>query len=351
MKLLLTLTVLILFAVIIIYATRIYSSVVVETKEGPELALPVALKTPDAASIDKISFDLAAAGLHQLPLLGDTGIATHLERLKNQEIDLGVLQQYADDLRFLRRFSTELKGPIPTTFWDVRTKEMVNKNWTEYSLVHQLTQAEWHPYLQLLAKSYARFLKFKAADTNSNDSALDAALDLISLTEDYYHAVPFADLIEHAEEIKGESEAVLMIWQSIVAGSTRKNPLTKKPLFSHSIFARNNVGTMHQYDIGKKMSIGSIWGVSGFADHFVGTEKNNNQIEHMSISIVLQLVMNEPVIILDAIEEAKLLIGHADAKETHADIALNNAIHKEFKPHFSENRLQAVELLRAALHK
>lgn len=207
------------------------------------------------------------------------------------------------------------------------------------------------PVFKLLAKAYARFLQFKTADSEAGDSALDAALDLLSLTEDYYHAVPFADLIEHAEEIKGESEAVLMIWQSIVAGSTRVNPLTQKPLFSHSIFARNNVGTMHQYDVGKKMSIGSIWGVSGFADRFVGTERNMNQIEHMSISVVLQLVMNEPVFILDALEEGKILLGNADTKESHADMALNNAIHQAFKPHFSENRLQAVELLRTVLKK
>lgn len=180
---------------------------------------------------------------------------------------------------------------------------------------------------------------------------MDAALDMFAYVEDYYQSVPSSKLIEHAKEIEGQTEAVLMIWQSLVAGSTRINPLTQKPMFSHSIFTRDNVGTMYQYDLGKRISISKVWGVSGFAPHFVGIPENNNQIEHMSISMILQIVMKEPVLVLDGIEEEKFLLGKARSEEGYADMALNNAIHNEFAPYFHRNRLNAVERLRHMLKK
>ena len=352
MKLLLIIISLILLLLVSAYGLRVFkelgSSLQVDAIAGP-LASHDADQSLNGSSKDQILQQLLKVGLKRSPVLDDTGITKHLLRLERKQTDLQQLQQYARDLQYLNQFTAEQHGPIPASFWDVRTEEMEKNQWSEYTLVHQLAQPEWQPYLELLAKSYARFLNFKATESSGNDSALDASLDLFALVENYYHAVPFADLSEHAKEIKGETEAVLMIWQSVVAGTTRNNPLTHKPLFSHSIFARNNVGTMYQYAQAKKMSIGAVWGVSGFAHRYVGTPKNNNQVEHMSISMVLQLVMHEPVLVLDAVEEEKLLLGHANAEESHADMALNNAIHKEFKPRFSKNRLEAVEHLRSVL--
>ena len=69
----------------------------------------------------------------------------------------------------------------------------------------------------------------------------------------------------------------------------------------------------------------------------------------MSISMVLQIVLGEPVQVLDGIEEEKVLTGHADSGEANADMALNNAIHKEFAPNFAEDWETAVEHLRCVL--
>ncbi len=99
------------------------------------------------------------------------------------------------------------------------------------------------------------------------------------------------------------------------------------------------------------MSTGKVWGVSGFAPRFVRIPHNDNQIEHMSISMIVQVVLHEPLAILDGIEEEKLLSGQSSKEESHADMALNNAIHKEFLPYFANNRLGAVENLRRTLKK
>ena len=344
---------LLLFVIAAVYGERLYKeltmSLQVEVQEGPATTVFDSDSTLNSTIEFRISEQLQAAGLNEASVLGDTGVSEHLQRLENKETDIHELQQYAKDLQYLKQYTFERKAFIPTSFWDVRTPEMEKKHWTEYSLVHQLVQPEWESYLRLLTKVYGRFLQFKAAEAQGTDTALDAALDMFTLVEDYYHAIPFSSLTEHAKEIKGETEAVLMIWQSLVAGSTRISPLTQKPLFSHSIFARNNVGTMYQYNQGKAMSTGKVWGVSGFALRFVGIPKNNNQIEHMSISMIVQMVMHEPLFVLDGIEEEKLLLGHASSEEAYADMALNNAIHKEFAPYFAENRLRAVERLRLEL--
>ena len=326
-------------------------SLKVDVAEGPDVETIQTESVLDADMLKELEQQLEAAGLSKTPLLGDTGITTHILRLKQKEIDLHELQQYAKDLQYLKQYSSARKAHIPSTFWDVRTAKMLEKNWTEYSFVHQLTLAEWKPYLQLLTQAYGRFLKFKRLEKEGKDSALDAALDMFAMVEDYFHAVPFASLTEHAKEITGETEAVLMIWQSIVTGTSRTNPLNGKPLFSHSIFARNNVGTMYQYAQEKAMSTGKVWGVSGFAPRFVGIPHNDNQIEHMSISMVVQVILHEPLAILDGIEEEKILTGKSPLEESYADMTLNKAIHKEFLPYFSKNRLGAVENLRHKLKK
>lgn len=151
MKLLLTITFLIILVAVILYATGLYKivnrSILVETMKGPVQKQSESVRKLDFEDKHEISLKLEAVGLHRSGILGDTGIATHLQRLENQEIDLQLLEQYVQDLQFLTRFTTNFNGPIPTSFWDVRTEEMTNKNWTEYSLVQQLTQAEWRPYL------------------------------------------------------------------------------------------------------------------------------------------------------------------------------------------------------------
>lgn len=45
----------------------------------------------------------------------------------------------------------------------------------------------------------------------------------------------------------------------------------------------------------------------------------------MSVSTVLHLVLDEPVAVLDGIEDEKVIAGDADPLEANADMALNNA--------------------------
>ena len=337
------------------YGVHLYKkltlSVQVEVQDGPSREISKSDSEVNASTKKHLTELLLDAGLNKTPILDASGISGHIERFLQGDTNLNELQQYAKDLKYLNKFTADKGTLIPTSFWDVRTQQMQEKNWTEYSIVHQLTQPKWESYLRLLSRGYARFLKFKSDKTESSTTALDTALDMFTYVEDYYQSTPFSTLTEHAKEIKGETEAVLMIWQSLVAGSTRTNPLTGKPMFSHSIFSRDNVGIMYQYHLGKKMTISKVWGVSGFAPRFIGISENNNQIEHMSISMILQIVMKEPVLVLDGIEEEKILLGHANSAEGHADMALNNAIHREFVPYFHKNSLDAVERLRLILKK
>ena len=69
----------------------------------------------------------------------------------------------------------------------------------------------------------------------------------------------------------------------------------------------------------------------------------------MSISMVLQIVLAESVVVLDGIEEEKTLLGHASEEEAQADMALNNAIHNEFAPFIIQEGQTAVEHLRCIL--
>ncbi len=355
MKRLLIVTTLLLATMAAVFGPDLYRDMTMSLKvvvsEGPAVEIDTTEAVPDADELKKIEKLLKAAGLNKIPLLGDTGITAHLQRLKEKKTDILELQQYATDLQFLKQYTSARRAFIPSTFWDVRTPEMEEHNWTEYSFVHQLTLEKWKPYLQFLTQAYSRFLKFKHLEKEEKDTALDAALDMFAMAEDYFNAVPFSFLTEHAKEIKGETEAVLMIWQSVIVGSSRINPITGKPLFSHSIYSRTNVDTMYQYAQAQAMSTGKVWGVSGFAPQFVGIPHNDNQIEHMSISMVVQLVLHEPLVILDGIEEEKILSGKSQKEESQADMALNKAIHMEFLPYFAKNRSGAVENLRRVLKK
>lgn len=310
---------------------------------GPVTGNEPHLEPPPASEEPMVARRLKEVGINMQPVLGDTAVSGHLQRLEAGEVSEETLLKYVDDLAYLNQFSAEHGGRIPTDFWDVRTEEMEAKHWDEYSAVQQIAIQEAEPYLLLLAQGYGRFLQFKTAEASGED----AALDMFAFVDEYHTKVIVS--IDDPREERGRAEATLMVWQSLVAGSTRTNHLTGKPMFSHSIFARDNVGTMHQYDVDRAMSISEVWGVSGFAPHFIGITQNNNQVEHMSISMVLQMVLGEPLVALDGIEEEKVLVGHADQAEAKADMALNNAIHKEFAPMFVDDWQQAVERLRCVL--
>lgn len=344
---------LLLLAIIAAGGMLLYQSLTrsfqVVAPQGPVSTATEELPAPPEAADSIVGRMLWSAGLNAEPVLGDTAISGHINRLENSEVSEQTLIQYANDLIYLNEYTAENGKQIPTDFWDVRSDEMIANGWDEYNIVHQIAQVDSEPYLRLLTKGYGRFRQFKDAEESGEDTGLDAALDMMALVDTYYAAVAGAPPLDDAVAMENYTDAKLLVWQSLVAGSTRTNPLTKEPMFSHSIFARDNVGTMYQYDIDREMGIAKVWGVSGFAPQYVGIPENNNQVEHMSISMILQIVLDESVTVLDGIEEEKALLGQADKREANADMALNNAIHNEFAPIVALQGPMAVERLRCVL--
>jgi len=328
---------------------RLTASVEVEGAVGASVVATPAAEDANEVVVAQVANRLLMAGLTREGVLDSTGVETHLQRLRDREVDAATLLQYADDLETLSRFTAENGAEIPADFWDVRTPLMVEEGVDEYTLVRGAAMPESAPYIRLLAQAYERFLTFKEQEASGEDTALDAALDILLLTDEYNRVV-YSEIDEDDKEAQlYNAQAKLMVWQSLIAGTSRTNPLTGKPMFSHGLFAHNSAPIMWQYDQGEYMNVADVWGVTGFASQFVGTPKNNNQIEHMSISAFLQFVMDEPLLALNGIENEKLLRGRADSAEAHADMALNRAIAYEFVPFYATQKEQAVDHLRCFL--
>lgn len=296
---------------------------------------------------------LRAAGLRETPILNNTAIAGHLTRYRSDEVGAETLDRYAAELKALGAFSGDDEVRIPAAFWDVRTQEMSAGKVTEYGMVNSLAQPEMANYVRWMTNSFARFTKFKRAQAQGEqDTALDAALDTLHLTLDYLdrQLKPLPANAPSAQR-KKRAEQAMRMWQNIVAGTTRTNPLTKKPMVAHPLSSRFTVMEMWRYASNDQSGDAQLWGVSGFAERFVGDAVNNiNQVEHMSISAFLQLVLHEPRFVLNAEEEFELLSGHShNTAMGRADMNLNRAIATEFAPYFADAPRVAVEQLRCYL--
>lgn len=301
-------------------------------------------KDPDA-----VRALLLASGLNRDPVLGDTGVSGHMARLETGAVTAEILVQYATGLAALSTATAALGQPIPASFWDVDTEELQRDGWTSYRIVAALNSGEGAPFVTALGAAYARFHRFKTQPPGGPDTALDTALDLFQPVVALLKATPPEGLLERSPYIKTHEQAALYLWQDVVAGSTRRNPLTRQKIFDHGFARRFHVGTIWQYETGKAQSDPAIWGVSGFAPEFVGPPENNNQIEHMSISMVVQGLLREPLLVLDAFEEFEKLTGSASAEEANADEALNAAIREIFVPAYEADLEAAIAALRTRL--
>jgi hypothetical protein len=315
---------------------------------------PVELRDEDAAGEALSEAEIAAllqqAGLNRQAVLGDTGVEGHLARLAAGDVSKPKLVRYARDLEEVRRLTQAHGEAIPSSFWDVDTPAMMKSGWNAYRIVDQLAEDAAEPYVSVMARSFNRFLAFKQAEAGGgDDTALDASLDILLMAHEYITSIPRDRWIQHSDEVQDEAEATLLAWQTLVAGSTRSNPVTGKPVYSHGFVARFNVATMYQYHVGKAMNLSQAWGVSGFAPRFVGTLDNANQVEHMSISALLQGVLDKRLVVLNGIEEEKRLRGKADKAEADADMALNRAVREVFLPLYKRDMKAAVAVLRAVL--
>lgn len=294
---------------------------------------------------------LIDAGLNIVPTLGDIGVNAHMDALEKGDIDQNTLIEYANNLIFLKQNSAELGQELPIPFFDVQTEQMHKYGWTPYKIVENLVQPDNAPYIKLLATSFGRFLRFKENEDkfNSPDTALDAALDMFEFAKNYLAEIPEDHRAQHLHGTSNHAQAIILTWQTLVAGSTRNNPLTRQPVYSHGFVSRFNVSTIYQYYLNRGMSLSKAWGVSGFAKQFVGPDSNSNQVEHMSISIMLQAVLGEPLFILNGLEREKQLTGQAPADEAKADMMLNSVIWDVFIPKYAENLDEAVMNLRVSL--
>ncbi|MCF6273505.1 MAG: hypothetical protein L3J37_10015 [Rhodobacteraceae bacterium] len=289
---------------------------------------------------------LLAAGLSAEPLLGDTGVSGHMARLQAGEVTPETLAEYADGLVALSKTTSALGYPIPVPFWDVDTDQLLRDGWTSYRIVAALNTPRGAPYVTALGTAYTRFYSFKTQPEGGSDTALDTALDLFQPVIALMETKALSEQIEQSPYIKNREQAVLYFWQDLVAGTSRRNPLTQQKLFDHGFATRFHMGTIWQYETGKAQENADIWGVSGFAPEFVGPPENNNQVEHMSISLVVQALLGEPLSILAAFEKMEQWTGMADASEAAADMALNAAINKVFIPAYEKDTLLAIEALR-----
>lgn len=298
-------------------------------------------------SIAEVEARLLAVGLNPAPVLGDTAVSGHLVRLQAGEVSGATLLAYADNLAVLNAYGEAKYGQIPTDFWDVDTAALKADGWSSYTIVAALSGPEGRDFLDLLLAAFERFKHFKQSD--GGDTAVDTALDLFELAIVMVDNQPETALLEHSPFLNTPAKSTIYLWQNLVAGTTRHNPLTHRPAYSHGFASRFNVATIWQYEVGVAMSIGKVWGVSGFDPAFVGPASNDNQIEHMSVSITAQAVLGEHLSTLAAFEAFETLISHAKADASVADEALNKAIAEYFTPHFEADLRAAVKSLRLAL--
>lgn len=312
---------------------------------------PAAVTPPPLAPADLGPF-LLAAGLNPQPLLGDTAVEKHLRRLNRGAVDAGLLSAYGRDLRHLTAVSAAAGRPIPAPFWDVYIRPMRLQGVTEYELVQRMAAPGMVPYVRLLARSYERFAAFKADEAaGTGDTAVDAALDILLLVIDHLEAeqgplppdAPAAQRAQRAEE-------ALLLWQTIVSGRSREHPLTGQPMVAPTLLNRLTVMEMWRYEQGLRAPNSTVWGVSGFAPPFVGDPLNENQVDHLAISALLQTGLGQSLLLLDLEEDRELWNGHTlNAATARADKALNRVVAEQFAPTFAADMRGTVARLRCAL--
>src|SRR5436309_382548 len=104
------------------------------------------------------SRELIGAGLSETATLKSTGIAGHIARLEKELVSEETLMRYAADLRALAETSGAGETPIPSDFWDVRTKKMKADWWDEYTFAHRLAKPEYREYVSLLGRCFRHLL-------------------------------------------------------------------------------------------------------------------------------------------------------------------------------------------------
>ncbi|MBA3825688.1 MAG: hypothetical protein H0X24_17550 [Ktedonobacterales bacterium] len=288
---------------------------------------------------------LHALGLSAAGVLGSTGTRRHAERLARGTVTEATLARYAQDMATIVGVAG---SHIPSDFWDVQSLAMHAAGLTEYAAVARLAQPDYTAYVRLLGRAFARFCALQEDPTG--DTALAATCDLLRLSVAAVRSGVAAPVFTVVPRFSSTARA-LFLWQQLVSGTTRWVPVVQRPLFPHSVWSRYNVATMWQYRVRRGSSVAALWGVSGLHAEYVGAPHNTNQIEHLTISAVLQAAHQVPTALLNFIEIADAALTPAvPTAERDADIALNRAVAHEFLPRFTLAKADdAIEHLRAVL--
>lgn len=285
---------------------------------------------------------LLAVGLHPTGALSDLGVDDHLARLASGAVDGATLNAYADAIERLSARSAANGQPLPPTLWDVSTPALREAGWSVYTLTEALASDAGAVHVDLLSDAYAAFLA-------NRPNALEGALALLPLARTYVEALPEEARAEREPHAKTEGEATLLIWQALLSGTNRHNPLTHRPLWSHGYVGHFSVPHIHQYATGEGLTPSQVWGVGGFDPTFVGPPSNSNQVEHLGISALLQGVARVPGAVLSAVEAMEVVVDHEDPAAAEADRALNAVVRNVLLPRREEPAAVVAAALRTAL--
>lgn len=308
----------------------------------PQLQLNCASDDPTVlAEISHIADRLNTIGLR------DSRIDNHIQRLCDGEVTSDVLYTYADQLEMLNEIGLQVGEPIPVDVWDEQPRDMNNRNIDVYQNIAALSSQP--DYIQLLIRAYNRFYTFN--QNPSTNTALDTGLDIFLYTVEYYDQITDADFDTlDTESVHELGIEIVKTWQELIGYTFRINPLTGDPLFPSGPYTHFNVTNMWRNQVRTNASIGRIWGTSGFDLRFVGNARqNNNQMEHVAVSLALQYVYDQSLMVLNALEVRDTMNGKQEAPNSVADQAVNNVIAYEFIPYFEEGYVQAIERLRCVL--
>ncbi|QIE40876.1 hypothetical protein G5B39_02215 [Rhodobacteraceae bacterium SC52] len=307
------------------------------TNPGKQVAAPAT-----DADIEVIRTRLLEVGLHPTGVLSDLGVDDHLGRLAAGHVDAATLLGYADAIDDLSTRSTLRGQSLPPPLWDVSTPALLEAGWTVYSLTEALASEASAIHINLLSDAYGAFLA-------TRPDALEGALALLPLAGSYVRFLPEAARAEHAVHAKTDGEATILIWQALLSGTSRNNPLTHRPLFSHGFVGHFSVPHIHQYATGEGLTPSQVWGVEGFDPTFVGPPTNDNHVEHMGLSALLQGVANVPGAVLYAVEALEIAVDHEDASAAAADRALNRAVRDVLLPNMGKDPRELMRALLATL--
>jgi len=216
----------------------------------------------------------------------------------------------------------------------------------EYAVVRALCLPEYREYVRLLGRCYRQLCELKAG---RNGSAVATALMLLQETTTYVRGGHCADMTACRPGMKPEQQAIFL-WQQIVSGTNRQIPYLHRDAYTHGGWSRFNVVEVWRYRVGKNIGVDDVWGLSGFAPRFVGDSTNTNQIEHMAITAVAQIVLRIPVLLLDILEELEWMLRKGTKAASQADKLVNRAVARQLLPVYNlQDPERACELLEKEL--